>query len=243
MPDDRSRPQQRGSPDRDSGRLQGSAPPQAVRAADSAPAESRLAKQALVLDWDGTVTERDSLHMVIERFGDLEVFDALEEEVGGRMTLDEVIGLEMATITAPFDEVVDWLPRTSASARASASSSRHTTRSSSRRASTRRSSRSSEREGVEARVVANHVTPDPAAGARPSRRRRRARSAASAASAAAVAGIGPFAYAGDGVSDRCVSLAADRRFARDGLATWLDEQGVDYEPFDDLFDVAGPSLA
>ena len=64
---------------------------------------------ALVLDWDGTVTERDSLHMVIERFGDLEVFDALEEEVGGRMTLDEVIGLEMATITARLDEVVAWL--------------------------------------------------------------------------------------------------------------------------------------
>jgi hypothetical protein len=31
----------------------------------------------LVLDWDGTVTERDTLHMVIERFGDLDVFHAL----------------------------------------------------------------------------------------------------------------------------------------------------------------------
>ena len=31
---------------------------------------------ALVLDWDGTVTERDTLHMVIERFGDLDVFHA-----------------------------------------------------------------------------------------------------------------------------------------------------------------------
>ena len=27
----------------------------------------------VVLDWDGTVTERDTLHMAIERFGDLEV--------------------------------------------------------------------------------------------------------------------------------------------------------------------------
>ena len=32
----------------------------------------------LVLDWDGTVTERDSLHMIIERFGDLDAYDALE---------------------------------------------------------------------------------------------------------------------------------------------------------------------
>ena len=54
---------------------------------------------------------------------------------------------------------------------------------------------------------------------------------------AAVAGLGPFAYVGDGVSDRCVSLAAERRFARDGLAAWFEEQGVDYEPFDDLHDV------
>jgi hypothetical protein len=27
-------------------------------------------------------------------------------------------------------------------------------------------------------------------------------------------------------------------FARDGLARWLDEQAVDYEPFEDLHDVA-----
>jgi 2-hydroxy-3-keto-5-methylthiopentenyl-1-phosphate phosphatase len=53
----------------------------------------------------------------------------------------------------------------------------------------------------------------------------------------AVAGLAAFAYAGDGVSDRCVSLAAERRFARDGLARWLDEQGVAYEPFEDLFDI------
>ena len=63
----------------------------------------------LLLDWDGTVTERDSLHMVIERFGDPAVFDALEEEVGRRLTLDEVIRLEMATITAPLEEVVAWM--------------------------------------------------------------------------------------------------------------------------------------
>jgi 2-hydroxy-3-keto-5-methylthiopentenyl-1-phosphate phosphatase len=54
-----------------------------------------------------------------------------------------------------------------------------------------------------------------------------------------VEGLGRFAYAGDGVSDRCVSLAAERRFARAGLARWLDEQGVAYEPFGDLCDVLG----
>ena len=54
----------------------------------------------------------------------------------------------------------------------------------------------------------------------------------------AVAGLGPFAYVGDGISDRCVSLVAERRFARRSLAVWLDEQRVSYEPFGDLHDVA-----
>ena len=43
---------------------------------------------------------------------------------------------------------------------------------------------------------------------------------------------GPFVYVGDGYSDRCAALAADRVFARDGLATYLDEQGVPYERFE-----------
>ena len=48
----------------------------------------------------------------------------------------------------------------------------------------------------------------------------------------------PFVYVGDGYSDRCAALAAERIFARDGLARHLDAQGVAYEPFDDLHDVA-----
>ena len=44
-------------------------------------------------------------------------------------------------------------------------------------------------------------------------------------------------YAGDGFSDRCVALAASRVFARDGLATYLDDRGVAFEPFEDFHDV------
>ncbi len=39
---------------------------------------------------------------------------------------------------------------------------------------------------------------------------------------------------GDGYSDRCAALAADRVFARDGLARYLDALGVAYEPFTDF---------
>jgi 2-hydroxy-3-keto-5-methylthiopentenyl-1-phosphate phosphatase len=52
-----------------------------------------------------------------------------------------------------------------------------------------------------------------------------------------VADLGGFVYVGDGFSDRCVAEAASRVFARDGLARYLDEKGVPYEPFDDFYDV------
>jgi len=61
----------------------------------------------LVLDWDGTVTERDTLDLVLERFADAEVYERLEAELeAGRMTLNEVIAAEFAMVTAPLDEVV-----------------------------------------------------------------------------------------------------------------------------------------
>jgi 2-hydroxy-3-keto-5-methylthiopentenyl-1-phosphate phosphatase len=44
-------------------------------------------------------------------------------------------------------------------------------------------------------------------------------------------------YLGDGISDRCVSLLADAIFARDGLAEHLAGEGVAFEPFDDFHQV------
>ena len=192
---------------------------------------------ALVLDWDGTATERDTLHMAILRFGDRELFDALEAEVGGMMTLDEVIAAEMATIRAPFDEVVAWLVEhvhmrpgfhelVEAHDPLIVSAGFHEL-----------IEPILAREGVEARVVANHVRADPTGWRSAFSEGPICTVCGERCKRTAIAGLGPFAYAGDGVSDRCVSLQADLRFARDGLAVWLDEQGVDYEPFGDLFHV------
>jgi 2-hydroxy-3-keto-5-methylthiopentenyl-1-phosphate phosphatase len=192
----------------------------------------------LVLDWDGTVTEVDSLHMIIERFGDVDVYRWTEDKLGRELTLEEVIAVEMATITAPLAEVVGWML---ANVRVRpgfrelverhdpliVSAGFHET-----------IEPILEREGVRARVVANHVTAE-SSGWRSSfvdvptcevcgERCKRS----------AVADLGPFAYAGDGVSDRCISLVAERRFARDGLAAWLERQDIAYEPFEDLLDVA-----
>jgi HAD superfamily phosphoserine phosphatase-like hydrolase len=44
-------------------------------------------------------------------------------------------------------------------------------------------------------------------------------------------------YIGDGYSDRCAALVADRRFARRFLARDLDKAGVEYTPFDDFHTV------
>ena len=192
---------------------------------------------ALVLDWDGTVTERDGLHMAIERFGDLGVFDALEDALGKTLTLDEVIAAEMATISAPLEEVRDWLVehvRVRPGFRELVAAREPLIVSS---GFSELIEPILEREGVRARVVANHIASGPNGW--------RATFADGALCAvcgerckrSAVASLGPFAYAGDGYSDRCVALAAEVRFARDGLAQWLDAQGVAYEPFDDLHDV------
>ena len=191
----------------------------------------------LVLDWDGTVTQRDTLHMAIERFGDLTVFRALEEQIGRELTLNEVIGTEMATISAPFEEVLAWLLDTvvvrpglpelvaahdpliiSAGFRELIEPVLA-------------------REGVVASVVANRIEASPAGWRSFFLERAACPVCGEPCKRVALAGMEPYAYAGDGISDQCVSLAAARVFARDGLARFLDEQGVAYEGFDDLHDI------
>ena len=193
---------------------------------------------ALVLDWDGTVTEVDSLHMIIERFGDVDVYRAMEAKLARELTLDEVIAVEMATITAPLDEVVGWML---ANVRVRpgfrelverhdpliVSAGFHET-----------IEPILEREGVQARVVANHVTADPAGWRSSFGDGPNCDVCGERCKRSAVGALAAFAYAGDGVSDRCISLLAERRFARDGLARWLETQEIAYEPFEDLFDVA-----
>ena len=191
----------------------------------------------LVLDWDGTVTEIDTLHMVVERFGDLEVFHAAELEIGRALTLQEAIGLELATVRASLETVVAWLVDT---VRVRSGLARLVERHDPLIVSAGFHELIEPilaREGVRARVVAHHVAaeqtgwrasfaPTPVCAVCGERCKR-----------AAVNGLGSFVYAGDGISDRCVALAADRVFARAGLAAWLDERDVAYTPFDDLADV------
>jgi len=191
----------------------------------------------LVLDWDGTVTETDSLWMALEQFGDQEVFARVEGSlVEGRLSFRQVMEIEFATVTAPVEEVAAFLrrevrirPGFVELARAERplilSSGFHEL-----------IEPMLEREGVELELRANRIKeqpdgwrvvwrdPEPCPVCGDLCKRRSLPPA-------------PFAYVGDGYSDRCAALAANRVFARDGLAEWLGSEGVAFERFDDLHDV------
>jgi 2-hydroxy-3-keto-5-methylthiopentenyl-1-phosphate phosphatase len=191
----------------------------------------------LLVDWDGTVTETDVLHLVIAEFGDIDVFRALEAEIGRKLTLREVIACEMETVRAPEDEVVAWLldnvrVRPGFAALVAGYDPLIV------------SAGFYElidpilaREGLRARVIANHVTADPGGWRAAFPEAEPCAVCGEACKRVTAAGLGPFVFVGDGFSDRCISLAAERRFARDGLARWLEQEGVAYEPFEDFGDV------
>ena len=178
--------------------------------------------------------------MVLERFGDWEECQRLGHLLfAGEITLHEEIDRQCATVTAPLEEVVAWvlqnvrvrpgLPELVEQFHPLVvSSGLHEL-----------IDPVLAREGVEVELLANRVDarPDgwriiwrdetlcPVCGQACKRR-------------TLPASDGPIVYVGDGYSDRCAALAADRVFATRGLATYLDELGVAYEPFEDLRDVA-----
>jgi 2-hydroxy-3-keto-5-methylthiopentenyl-1-phosphate phosphatase len=196
----------------------------------------------IVIDWDGTVTECDTLMLTLRHFVAPDVLEPLEAELDagladGTITHREVMEREFAQLTASLDDVVGFLldrarVRPGFAAFVARfdplilSSSFHET-----------IEPVLARERVRARLRANHAEPradgwrirwvsdsDCATCGEPCKR--------------GSLPDGPFVYAGDGYSDRCAALAADRVFARDGLAEYLAERGVPYEPFTDFVALA-----
>jgi 2-hydroxy-3-keto-5-methylthiopentenyl-1-phosphate phosphatase len=193
----------------------------------------------LVLDWDGTVTEVDTLHLVIERFGDLDVFREMEAEIGRRLTLQEVIAVEMGTVTAPLDEVTWWLLENARIRPGFAELVRDHRPVVVSAGFHELIDPLLRREGVAVPLIANRVVDAAPTGWRVSfRDTAPCAVCGEPCKRAAAASDGPYAYVGDGVSDRCAALGADRVFARAGLARYLDDAGVPFEPFGDLYDVA-----
>jgi 2-hydroxy-3-keto-5-methylthiopentenyl-1-phosphate phosphatase len=192
----------------------------------------------LVLDWDGTVTVRDTLWLLLERFGDRDVFRRMEESLGTTATHREVMEAEFATMRASLDEAIAFVVENAEVRPGFAqlverhkplvlSSGFHET-----------IEPVLAREGVEVELLANRLdvrpegwrvlwaddAPCPECGELCKRR--------------SLPAGRPLVYAGDGYSDRCAALAADRVFARGDLAAYLAERGAPFEPFETLDDIA-----
>ncbi|MFL5933064.1 MAG: haloacid dehalogenase-like hydrolase [Gaiellaceae bacterium] len=194
----------------------------------------------LVLDWDGTVTERDTLDLVLQEFGDAEIYERVEHELeAGRMTLNEVIAAEFATVTVPLEEAVAFVvehtrvrPGFAELARARrplvVSSGFHEL-----------IEPVLDREGVlgEVELRANRVE----ASLEGWCVHFRVADVCDECGEACKRGDlpeGEVVYAGDSHSDYCASLAAGRVFATNGLARFLSERGVEHEPLTDFYALA-----
>ena len=189
----------------------------------------------LVVDWDGTVTVRDSLVQVIHEFGDPALLAELEPRVGVDLTLHEEIALEFLAITTPLEEVARWVVRNV--------EVRPGLRELAELAPVVISAGFHEliepvlaREGMELNVRANRLDARPDGWVVHFRDEADCATCGEPCKRGSLAGE-PYVYVGDGYSDRCAALAADRVFARDALARHLDGLGVAYEPFETLHDV------
>ena len=171
--------------------------------------------------------------MIIEEFGDREIYAATEHALERGMSLHDVIAIEMGTLTLPLEDAIRWV-REHVTVRpgfpAFAEQHEPVILSS---GFTELIEPVLEREGVSLEVHANRL--DTSAGNwRPIWRDDA--QCAECGEACKRAGLpgSPVVYVGDGYSDRCVALAADRVFARDGLVDYLESKGVAYEPFQDF---------
>jgi 2-hydroxy-3-keto-5-methylthiopentenyl-1-phosphate phosphatase len=190
----------------------------------------------LVLDWDGTITVRDSLVAAIHALGDPSVYEGGIQQ--NFASYGEALAAEVATLRVSAEEAAAW-----AVENVEVSPGFHEL--AERYEPIIVSSGLPqlilpvlEREGIELEVRSNNaeVRPDgwrvifrdegvcPVCGDKCKRR--------------SLPETRPLVFVGDGWSDRCASQAADRVFARTGLADYLDEQGVPFERFETLNDVA-----
>ena len=220
-------------------------------AADGIPLvpSSVVAPLLIAVDFDGTITLRDTLHVIVDAHGRPGLWDQIEPALrSGEMTVEEAMQTQFATVTAAHDDVVA-LVRDQAGTRpgfadlvafAEAGGHRLVVMSAGFRCVIDEVLGDLGLRHLE--VVANDAIFTTGGctlvwgdhrgetceicGRRCKRHAIRERH-----------GDERLIYVGDGISDRCASLLADQVFARDGLAEWLVQEGVPFVPYEDFHDV------
>ncbi len=200
--------------------------------------------RTIVADYDGTITEEDLLQRISRIWGDVETVEEVEAALReGRITLRDEITREYRPVKASLEEVQTWVlenVRIRAGFRELVELSRERgwqflVLSSGFEELIRPTL---EREGVDVEIVANRVDTLPTGWVVHWRDEALCAECGEACKRAALPGEGEIVYIGDGISDRCAALAADRIFAIKGLAAYLEQKGVPFEPFADFHDVA-----
>jgi 2-hydroxy-3-keto-5-methylthiopentenyl-1-phosphate phosphatase len=200
----------------------------------------------IACDFDGTITRRDTLHLVVDTFGDRAVWDENEPALRrGEISIEQAMAAEFATVRATpeqvrelvladagirggFVEFIDW---------ARAGGHRVVVLSSGFRTLIEPVLESLGLGDLEVHCHDAHFSPEgarlewTARGERCGLCDRNCKRHDLARLRRAGESV---VYVGDGISDRCVSGAADLVFARDGLAEYLTESRTPFVPFDDF---------
>jgi 2-hydroxy-3-keto-5-methylthiopentenyl-1-phosphate phosphatase len=188
----------------------------------------------LILDWDGTCTLDDTMDALVRELGDASLLDVHLDR--SEVTLHEIIERELRSIRVPLAEAQAWLVanvRLRPGFHELVAAHDPLLLSSNVR---QLIEPVLAREGVaHLELLANeledgwHV-------------RWRDESVCEACGQACKRGTlpeGEIVYIGDGFSDRCAALVADRVFATGSLARFLAAEGVPFTPFDDFHSVVG----
>jgi 2-hydroxy-3-keto-5-methylthiopentenyl-1-phosphate phosphatase len=207
-----------------------------------------LSQRTLVVDFDGTITQEDVLDEIARTFGDDEVYREVDEALDRNgITLHEVLRREFEPVRAPLGEVLEWV-HANASIRPGFRELVELARARGWRVVVVSSGFRQliepilERAGIEGlELVSNEVDPDPEGWRITFFDESRCEVCGEACKRTTVRSVvdgGGVVYVGDGYSDRCAAENADLVFARRGLAAYLTERGVPFEPFDDFFQIA-----
>jgi 2-hydroxy-3-keto-5-methylthiopentenyl-1-phosphate phosphatase len=207
-----------------------------------------LSQRTLVVDFDGTITQEDVLDEIARTFGDDEVYREVDEALDRNgITLHDVLRREFEPVRASLGEVIEWV-HANASIRQGFRELVELARERGWRVVVVSSGFRQliepmlERAGIEGlELVSNEVDPDPEGWRITFFDESRCEICGEACKRTTVRSVvdgGEVVYVGDGYSDRCAAEDADLVFARRGLAAYLTERGVPFEPFEDFFQIA-----